>query len=450
MITYQEFEFNSSSFTSNELKAIELMKEMLQICGEIFSKQFDSTRNVSTFYPEELSKDQILSAAQENPAITNPYTIVKRSGDNLMVVPYCIEYAQELKKIKDIAIKAADLIEEPNLKGYLIRLAKACEDDSWDDLENYWLTITGNKLDLQLAPIEGYLDEKLNIKHAFQGTLRVYSDSDLYNPSGYIETVKAINFSALHEDNKVNAEFVIRVDDIIASGGNSAADPSISSNYPNDPEKVKAYGTKILIYANNVVSRQRSTLLPILNKVIKPSILEKYTEDEYFASFVRNLMVHEVAEAFIKYSDSAKRLKDMNLPIQELHSSVVGLKLAAHHVLQGALSAKDYEAMLLTAFIGRGLFYFYKNEKNYSPNLVHYIKGYTLALNYMKEKGALMIDQDTGLMDIDYPRAFACMDELAKELDEIKAHGTDKEAASLFAKYENYSIYEQFRHKLNA
>ena len=432
------------------LNAITTPTKTLKICGEIYEKQIDKDYPGSNFYPHDLTKEQALEAFKENPKILDPYTIVKRDGDMLAIVPYSIEYSEELKRIRDLSLKAANLIEEAGLKGYLIRLAKACEDDSWEELENYWLTIDGNKLDLQLAPIEGYMDGLLNFKQAFQGTLRIYSDSTIFNPDGYIETVKAIKFTSLHDEPEVGYEAVVRVDDVIAAGGHCAASPSIGSNYPNSDEKVKEFGTKIIIYANNVIARQEKTLLPVLRKVMASQLLERYSQEEYFASFVRNLMVHEIAEAFIKYPNTPKRLKDMQLPIQELHASLMGLKIAAQHVLQGAISASDYEVMLITAFIGRTFYYFYRNEipENYSRGLENYIRGYTVVFNYLKDKDAITINSETGLINLDFAKAFACIDELAQEVDIIKASKTDKEAKELFDKYENYSFYEDFRDKV--
>ena len=450
MIVYKEFEFNQTIFSPHELEAIELMKQMLKICGSIYDKQIDKNHPGSNFYPHDVTKDEILKAAEENPQVIDPYTIVKKEGDLLIIVPYSIEYSTELKEIRDLALKAANIVEEQNLKGYLIRLAKACEDDSWEELENYWLTTDGNSLDFQLAPIEGYMDGVLNIKQSFQGTLRISSDSTLFNPDGYIETVKAINFTSLHDEPEVGYQIIVRVDDVIASGGHTASDPSIGSNYPNSDEKVKEFGTKIILYASNVIAKQEKTLLPILKKVMEPSIIDKFTQDEYFASFVRNLMVHEIAESFIKYPNTPKRLKDMQLPIQELHSSLMGLKIAAQQVLQGAITSRDYEVMLITAFIGKAFYFFYKNEnpEEYSKGLEHYIRGYTVVLNYMKQKGAIVIDSTSGLIHLNFAVAFACLDELAMKIDDIKGNKTDKEAKELFNQYEDTSIYEDFRSKV--
>lgn len=450
MITFRDYDYDKLNVTPQELKAIELMKEMLKLCGNIYEKQINKDYPGSNFYPHDLSKEQILEAAKDNPDILSPYTIVKKEGDLLIIVPYSIEYAYELKQIRDIALEAANLIEEENLKGYLIRLAKACEDDSWEELENYWLQVNGNALDLQLAPVEAYMDGLLNIKQGFQGTLRITSDSENFNPNKYIETVRAIKYSSLHDEPTTDYPISFRIDDIIASGGHSAFNPSLGSNYPNDGEKVKQFGTKILTYANNIVAKQSRTLLPILKQVIKPSTLTKYTPDEYFNAYIRNLMVHEVSEAFIKYPNEKKRLKDLQLPIQELHSSLMGLKLAAQHVLQGAISAEDYEVMLLTSFIGKALYYYFKNEnpETYSSGIEVYVKGYTLVLNYMLEKEAITIDPSDGLIEMHFGNAFASLDQLANEIDSLKAHGTDKEAKALFDKFSDTKVYDQFRGRI--
>jgi hypothetical protein len=450
MITFRDYGYDKLNVTPRELKAIELMKEMLKLCGNIYEKQINKDYVGSNFYPHDLSKDQILEAAKDNPDILNPYTIVKKEDDLLIIVPYSIEYANELKQIRDLALECTNLIEEENLKGYLIRLAKACDDDSWEELENYWLQVNGNALDLQLAPVEAYMDGLLNIKQGFQGTLRITSDSENFNPNKYIETVKAIKFSALHDEPTTDYQIAFRIDDIIAAGGHSAYNQYLGSNYPNDPEKVKQFGTKILTYANNIVARQSRTLLPILEQVIVPATLSKYTPDEYFNAYIRNLMVHEVCEAFIKYPNEKKRLKELQLPIQELHSSLMGLKLAAQHVLQGAISSKDYEVMLLTSFIGKAFYYYFRNQdpSKYNASIEIYVKGFILVMNYMLEKEAITIDPETGLIEMHFGNAFASLDQLANDIDHLKANGTDKEAKALFDKFNSTAIFDKFKDRI--
>ncbi|TXI34274.1 MAG: hypothetical protein E6Q58_01725 [Niabella sp.] len=447
---YKDYDFNLHRLTHDEQSAVALMKQMLQLAAQIDEKQLDRNAPGSNFYPKDVTKEELLDASAKDQSILSPYTVVKRSDDGaLYTIPFHKEYAEELKKISDLAKEASALDLEQPVKVYLEKLSQAALDDSWEELENYWLTVDRNKLDFQLAPIEAYLDGILSVKHTFQGSIRYASEKSNFNPEKYIETIKAIQLTNIEAVNFMRSSTIVRVDDVIASAGHHVAVPPRGSNYPNDIKKVAQYGTKLIVHTDNIIAREKGSLIPMLKLIVKPSVLENFTEEDLFAAGIRNVLSHEIAEAFIKYPDTVFRLKDMYFPVRELNSSLIGLKIAANHVLQGALSHKGYEAMLLTLFVGRSFSDLLRNEnpEHFSRGLTYYIKGYVAVFNYFLEYGAVTITSDQYL-DVNFNKVFACIDQLSTEIEEIKKNGTEVQATEFFEKYEDYKFVDPFRERL--
>ncbi len=448
MIYYKELEINKSDFSDTDLRLIDILKEMLKICGEIYAKQINEEVVGSNFYPKDATKEEVLKAGEADIEILSPYTIVKRNeAGKLFSVPYSEEYKEELSRLVDLAQQSLKFITDPRLSGYIEILMKAARTNDWGSLEDFWVVQEGNRIDLQLAPVEPYMDGLLSIKYAFQGSLRVTSRNVDFNPNDYIETVKAIRMTTEHmsSEEMANQRVIVRVDDVLARAGDQTLTPDMGSNYPNTFAKVKELGTKILIHASNILEKEQGSVLPMMRKVLKPEILNKYTPEELRGGFVRSVLVHEIAEAFIKHIGSQSRLKEMYTPVKELHSSVMGMKIAAQHVLIGALQHEDYEAMLISRFVGRALSNYYNNQnpETASKSLEPYIRGYTVALNYLIEKEALNISSE-GQIDLDFRKMFLAVDELGNILDELKSTKPEADSIAFFDKYEKYEVYKSF------
>ncbi len=447
---YRDYQFDLNRLSQSEKDAVVLMKKMLVITGDIYNLQLDKSFAGSNFYPKDTNKDELIAASLNDSSILDPYTVVKRDPSGaLFSVPFHKEYEQYLKQISDLAIEASNLDIEPQVKDYLKQLSKACSDDSWEDLENFWLKVEGNKLDFQLAPIESYLDGMMSIKHAFQGTIRFSSERSDFNPERYIETVKAIKLTNIESVDTLKSNTSVRVDDLIAASGHQYVVPARGSNYPNDINKVADFGTKIIVYTDNIIRREKESLIPTLKRILDQETLSQFSDEDLFGAGIRNVLAHEIAEGYIKYPDTVKRLKNMYFPIRELHSSLIGLKIASHHVLQGALSHRGYESMLLTLFIGRAFSDTLRNENpaNTSRGLTYYVRGYVAAFNYFLMNNAATITSDK-FLTVDFPKVFACLDQLSQEIGDIKREGTEVTANEFFKKYEHYEFIDAFRDRL--
>ncbi|MEO6579558.1 MAG: hypothetical protein ABIN83_00215, partial [Sphingomicrobium sp.] len=85
------------------------------------------------FYPADLSKEQFDAYLAAHPgekgALTDPYTVVQRQGDQLVAVPYHEAYKEWLEPAAKLMEQAAAITTNPSLKKFLTLRAAAFRTD---------------------------------------------------------------------------------------------------------------------------------------------------------------------------------------------------------------------------------------------------------------------------------------------------------------------------------
>jgi hypothetical protein len=81
-------------------------------------------------YPADLTKSELDAYIAANPmekdALLNPFTVVRRSGEKLMTIPYHQEYAAFVDPTALLLFEAAELSQNPTLTKYLRLQARRC------------------------------------------------------------------------------------------------------------------------------------------------------------------------------------------------------------------------------------------------------------------------------------------------------------------------------------
>ena len=127
-------------------------------------------RPVGSFvFPADLTKEELdayLAAhPDEKDVLLSPYTVVQRSGDKLVAVPYHEVYAAYVNPAADLLEEAAGLSQNASLTDYLNKLAAALRTDQYFDANMAWLDLDAN-LDISMGPHETY-DDQLSGQKAF-------------------------------------------------------------------------------------------------------------------------------------------------------------------------------------------------------------------------------------------------------------------------------------------
>ena len=442
---HKEFEFDESYLSSSEKKVLRKLVEASRLVGPLFALQENREFPGANFYPHDATLSEIEEAAKKNPLILDPYTVVERNANGMLVaVPYHKKYRNYVEPIARALKEAADFSEDPNFSRFLRARAKSFLDDSWSESENLWLELEGNKIDILIGPIEPYLDNLFSIKCAFQSNVRVRSSDSTFNPQDYLRVIQNLHAaSPMAPEGGKKQPVRVRVDDVVCLSGRHAKLPPRGTNLPNDPQKVAKLGTKIIIYTTDIKLRDEGLIIPVFERVFDEEFAANYPKDELLSAAVRLAMLHEITEAVVKYPDTVERLKDMYLPVKELHASVVGIKSCAFHVLKGILASRDYEEILLILLCRTFSDWLMRNS---SRDVMHYIKGYVVAFNFFRERGALAVEN--GVIEPDFEKMFAAIEGLSDTLSHLMSRASRGEAQRFFDQYGSFELFEEFAPRL--
>jgi len=442
---HKEFEFDTFSLSSSEQEVLPRLIKASELIGSLFALQENEELPGANFYPSDTTAAEIEEAGKENPLILDHYTVVERNDDGLLVaVPYHEKYKEQMEPIAALLDEASAISENPSFSRFLKARAQSFRDDSWDASEDLWLDVEDSKLDILIGPIEPYLDNILSVKYAFQSNVRVKSDDPTFNPQDYLRVVRYLHTaSPMVSDEEEQRPVRVRVDDVVCLSGRHAKLPPRGTNLPNDSQKVARLGTKLIIYATNIKFRDGGLLVPVFENVFGEGFRMGYSKEEILSAAVRLTMLHEITEAVVKYPDTVARLKDLYLPVKELHASVIGIKSCTFHVLKGVLTQKDYEEILLILLCRTFSDWLIRES---SQDLMHYIKGYVVAFNFFKECGALVVEH--GLITPDFEKMFVAVEGLSNTLSHLMSCGTREEAQQFFDQYGSFELFEEFAPRL--
>lgn len=445
---YLEYPLEKERFTAEDLKVVELLKLAARKTGEIFAKQADGNLPGAGFYPSDATKQEVEKAAEKDPLILDPYTIVKRDGKGeLYAVPYHKEYEIELKEISELFIKASKVVENGSFKHYLEVAAREFLNGNYRELEKAWLGISYDSfLHAMVGPLGTYADRLFDAKNAYNFNLTYTSSDTYFNPLNYVEIIRNMlpPFGSKARQDVPPEKIKIRVDNVAAIGGRNAALPARAVNYPEDVDTMRDYGIKIVVYTNNIQRRDGKMLLPLLRDLMDKEVHKSFTDEFIMANAIRLVMVHEITEAIFQYPGAWKRLKGMFNPVYEFHSSIVGIKGCGFQVIKGALSQKDLEAILYVMLMRTFSDYFVRMK---SPQVENYLLGYRLFFNYCIENGAIKLEGDSILPNPS--KIYVCADQIANVIMHLYDEGTEKEAREFFDKYTSEHMYKHFSAKLS-
>lgn len=443
---FKQLDFDKTQLSLRELDLLEKLVEAVRLAGSIYDLQENNDFPGANFYPHDASKEELEEVAKKDPLILDPYTVVERgAGGQLVAVPYYQKYSSEVQKIAALLEEAASLSDEPNFAKFLQARVQSFLDDSWDASEIEWLRVGESKFDLLIGPIEPYLDNLFSVKCAFQGSVRVRSKEMRFNPQNYLRVIQSLHVTSplFFGGTKRKQPVQVRVDDVVALGGWHARLCPVGTNLPNDPQKVAKYGTKIIIYTNDIRLREGSITIPVLEKIFVPRVLKGRTRDDLLDGAVRATMLHEITEAVVKYPDAVKRLGSMYTPVKELHASIVGAKSCTFHVLKGVLTQKDYEAILMI-FVSRLFETWLRSRTN--RGIESYFKGYLVAFNFFVEYDGLKVKN--GVIDPDFEKLFVSVEGLSSVLAHLMCSGTEEQARRFFDQYSSTALLERFTPKV--
>lgn len=430
------FDFDRSTLSDKENKMVDTLIELGEIVHEIWDKQVKPD-GTSTFYPEDLTKEELLEAAVDSPDLLDPYRVVRRVDGKLVSVCYCDEYREEndrMLKLIDKAMKEGTSFGS-KFRRYLRGVSKAIESNDWDRALIMYLTNSDSKFEILIGPIESYNDKLMGVKKSFQYNLRVRRDGDMEEVARLSEAIESAPILKPYlsvTNRSKSARIKIRIDDAIMFAGRLVGAREASTNLPNEPELAEKYGTKVVVYANSMDLKFETMFTPFL-KHIKGVDFDLESKPMSYAT-KRLIVLHELTEGLVKFQGMQKRLENNYDAIREFNAYMLGAKSAEVHLLNGYLTTQEfYEIYIMLLVVGLDKF-----SRRADSSVMEYARGFAVLYNYLVETKAIKIKDKN--IHIDTDRLVAGISSMASVGIDLLHEGTYESSEKLFEQYGDLSI----------
>ena len=355
------------------------------------------------FYPVDMSREEFESAFL--PGKADLYSFVRRDQDGgLTLVPYHVEYQQELAEAARLLREAAKLAESPDFANYLKLRANALISDEFQWSDRYWMDVKDNKIDVVIGPIETYLDRLFGYRAAYEAYVLVKDlewSERLSRFANFLPQLQAglpVPDAYKQESPGTNAD-LNAYDVVYYAGHSNAGSKTIAINLPNDEQVQLEKGSRRLQLKNAMQAKYEKILEPIADVLIDESQRQHIT----FNAFFSNVMFHEVAHGLgIKNTIDGKgtvqhALQEYASSMEEGKADILGLYMITELHKAGELGDVDLRDFYVTFMAGifRSI-RFGAASAHGKANMVRF--------NYFLEEGAFVRDRDTGRYRVDFER----------------------------------------------
>ena len=372
------------------------------------------------FYPLDMTKEEFERANLDRSR--SEYTVLRRDARGaLTVVPYSVEWRDEVGRAASLLERSAGMAEDPGLRKYLEMRAKALRTDDYRASEMAWLDMKDNRIDLVIGPIETYEDRLFGYKAAFEAYVLVKDLEWSQRLARYAamlpELQRGLPVPDAYKAEKPGTDSDLNAYDVIYYAGDcNAGSKTIAINLPNDEQVTLAKGTRRLQLKNAMRAKFDAIMLPIAGELIAPDQRRHITFDAFFA----NTMFHEVAHGLgIKNTLNGRgtvrdALKEAYSGIEEGKADVLGLYMVTKLHERGAVagSLEDYYTTFL-AGIFRSV-RFGAASAHGQANMVRF--------NFFADRGAFTRDA-RGLYRVDMAAMRKAVDELSALLLQLQGDG---------------------------
>lgn len=434
-----EFNPKLPRLSSNEKKVLKLLIEAGKLIVPIYKLQENPVFPGANFYPTDTTKEEIKKAAEKDPAILSPYTIVERQEGKLVAVFYHVKYADLLKPIADKLEEAARITESKSFKEALMLQAKALLDGSYDQATAAWLDMKPYILDISIGPDDYFDDQLLFVKNSYQAWVGVLDFEGTERLNNYKSTILAARREGLIPTERVSNydKIKAKVLETILFSGLMAKTRFPGVNYPINVDIVEQHGSEVTLFNQPSDLMMQKEVLPIFSKIFSKRFREGFNMEDLRRGNLRYIAMHELAHSYLYYRFASKNLKDLFRPIYELSATILGFRLAGPLLLKDRITSKQLESMIV-ALLCRSL-YLTENRRFVDKTLSEYILGSVIFINFLVELGALKIIK--GMAVPNFMKIFMALQDLSHILEDLLSSGT-REQASVFIK--KYSRIQSF------
>ena len=394
----------------------------------------------AAFYPPDMTREEferyVAAHPEQKEALQGLFTVVRRSGDELVAIPYSQQYAEHLTRAAASLREAAALTKNASLRNYLTKVADAFFKDNYRESDMAWMDLTG-PIEVVIGPYEVYEDALFNYKAAFESFVNVVDRPETEKLTVYAQHLPAMERNLPIPDHYKNpnrgTESPIRVvQEIYTAGDARRGVQTAAFNLPNDEYVREVKGSKKVLLKNVMDAKYRLSGAPIANRVLHPSQRDLLSFDAYFNFVLFHELSHGLGPGMIEQPNGERT--DVRFLLKETYSAIEECKadvLGVWNILYAM------ENDLLTSFTREQLFATYAGlhfrSMRFGVDEAHG-RGTAVQWNWLREQGAI-VPAENGTYRVDFTKMRDGVRSLATELLTIQATGDYARAQRLLAKY---------------
>ncbi|MGH9239671.1 MAG: dipeptidyl-peptidase 3 family protein [Vicinamibacterales bacterium] len=381
------------------------------------------------FYPANAKKEQVeqwinrLPDAERRRA-TGFFTTIRTDGQgNFVIVPYNLEYQNELARVAVLLRQAAALTAQPTLKNYLDKRAAALQSNDYYDSDVAWMELDAS-IEPTIGPYEVYEDEWFNYKAAFEAFITLRDDAEtqkLARFSGELQEIENnLPIDPKYRNPKLGALAPIRVvNTVFSSGDANRGVQTAAFNLPNDERVTAEKGSKRVMLKNNQEAKFRMVLQPISKVALSAADQQNVSFEAFFTHILMHELMHGLGPHNITVNGRAttvrQEMKELSSAIEEAKADVSGLFALQFLVDRGKLD-KAFDRTMYTTYLA-SMF----RSIRFGINEAHG-RGVALQLNYFLDNGGVKVAAD-GTFTVDAPRIRQNVVDLTRDIMTIQAVG---------------------------
>ena len=392
-------------------------------------------------YPWGVTRDDIENYVQQHPeqkaAIYSEFTVVRRKGDALVVIPYHVEFAEFLKPAATALRDAAVLSDDPGFAKFLRLRADALLTDDYYQSDLAWLDLINPKFDLILAPYETYLDNLLGVKTSFGAAVLIRNEQESKKLELYQKYVpdlqEALPLDKADLPSKRGHLTPMEVMDTpFRTGDLLHGYQAVADNLPNDARVHAAKGSKKIFFKNFMDARVNEIILPLAKRLMRRDQAAKASGEGYLASTLMHEISHELGPNYSRTAQGQREIREAIggtfSGLEEAKADVVGMFglqwLQAHGVINKEKLEEDY------------ISYVAGNLRTIRFGIAEpHGRAEMMEFNYLSRQGAITHDAATGKYAVVVEKMPPAIAALAKELLEQEATGDRARSEAWFTEY---------------
>ena len=403
----------------------------------------------ANFYPEDMTKAEFESWVKTLPKdqqeqATGFFTVIRRdAAGKLTIVPYSVEYKDELSRGAALLREAAALTDNASLKDFLTKRAAAYESNDYYESDMAWMDLDA-PLDITIGPYETYNDELFGYKAAFEAYVNLRDEAESKKLAAFAAHLQEIENnlpeSPKYRNPKLGAAAPIRVvNEIIATGDGAHGVQTAAYNLPNDDRVVQQKGSKRVMLRNVQEAKFKSVLQPIAGHMIAADERKDVAFEPFFTHILAHELMHGLGPHQItingRETNPRLELKEVYSAIEEAKADITGL-WALGYMMEHAQEMKLGDVLKSDATARRQLYTTFLASSfrtlRFGTAEAHG-KGMALQFNYLVDRGGF-VPNANGTYSVDLDKIGGAVSDLTGELLNIEATGDYAKAKDMLTR----------------